>query len=149
MGNRRIKAWYYTKPQAISKYLFTVFSKWGYYVFWNQSDDSESFYLKVNLGTKESPKPMHIRISNHSIPQNNRWVLYDVDLYCGFEREGATSYIKLLSKMANLLNKPLPHVLEHVKTGTPLYKTYRITMQNRKKLAYEKGYRFQDDRLYL
>ena len=141
--------WYLTGPQAISRYLVSVIRNWGYKVFWNLSDDSESIYLKVWLGTWESPKMFHIRISEHSIPPKNLWVVFDIDVYCEYEREGATNYIKLLSKLADELGKPLPPVLEKLKTGTEPYKNYRLEMQRRRKLANGRRQLFRAERIYV
>jgi len=141
--------WFFTKPKVISKYLLTVFKDWGYAVYWNMSDDSESVYQKICLGTRESPKSLHIRISDHSIPTEKHWVTYQFDVYCGFEREGATNYIKLLLLLAEELNKPLPPVLEYIKTGTKPYRSYRIEMQRRKKMAKGRSRFFREERLYV
>jgi len=149
MKNQNFKSWYFIKPQAISRYLVSVIRSWGYPVFWNRSDDSESLYLKVYIGSIESPKTLHIRISDHSIPIKNLWVEFNYDVYGSFEREGAISYVKLLSKLAEDLSKPLPAALERTKAGTELYKNYRIEMQRRKKQLNGK-YRFTgEDRLYV
>ena len=149
MGRENFKRWYLTRPEAISKYLFSIFTSWGYFVCWNQSDDSESLYLKVCLGTRKEQKTLHIRISDHSVQLKNCWVKFNVDLYCGYEREGATSYIKLLTKLAGELNKPLPAYLGKVKAGTIPYKRYRIEMQCRRKWARRNGRSLAGDRLYV
>lgn len=149
MDNKLSRNFYFTKPDAISRYLVSVIRNWGYPVFWNRSGDSESVYLKISIGTFESPKTLHIRISNHSVPQKYAWVVINFDVYSSYEREGAISYIKLLSKLAEYLNKPLPGVLERVKTGTQSYKKYRVEMQRRKKLAGGRSYFFDDQRLYV
>ena len=149
MGNCKALGWYLISPRGISRFLSKVFRDWGYRVFWNQSDSSESFYLKLCLGTKEEPESLHIRISNHSLSQNNSWVMFDVDLYCSYEREGATSYIKLLTKLAGELDKPLPAYLEKVRVGTMPYKRYSIEMQRQRRWARKKGRSFAGNRLYV
>ena len=149
MNSKFNRNWYLTKPEAISRYLVSVIRNWGYQVYWNPSDDSESMYLKVWLGTQESPRIFHIRISNHSVPPKNLWVIFDIDVYCEYEREGATSYIKVLSKLAEELGKSLPPALEKVKAGTEPYKNYRIEMQRRRKLANGRRYFFNAERIYV
>jgi len=123
------KNWYLISPQAISRYLFSTFKNWGFFVSWNQSDDSESRYLKVNLTESGQPKSLYVRISNHSVSQKNLGIPYNVDLYCSYEREDATSYVKFLTKLSGKLNKPLPSGWNRIKTGTPSYKRYKIQMQ--------------------
>jgi len=141
--------WYFTKPEAISRYLVSVFRSWGYPVFWNRSDDSESVYLKVYVGTLDSPKTLHIRISNHSVPQKRLWIAFNFDVYGSYEREGAMSYIRLLSKIAEDLDKPFPAALERIKTGTQSYKSYMVEMQRRRKMADGRPHFFDDQRLYV
>ena len=159
MDRKLAGSWYLTRPGAISQYLVSVIKNWGYPVFWNRefeieqahwrSGDSESVYLKVCLGSRESPKALRIRISNHSVAPENLWVVFNFDVYCGYEREGAISYVKLLSKLAEKLDKPLPPVMEQLKTGTEPYKHYRIEMQRRKKLANGRQRFFEGERLYV
>jgi hypothetical protein len=149
MDDLRFKSWYLIKPEAISRFLVSVIRNWGYPVFWNRSEDSESVYLKLCLGTPESPRVLHIRISNHSVPQRNLWVMFNMDVYCGHEREGATNYIKLISKLADILDRPIPEGLERVITGTEPYKSYRIEMQRRRNPANGKPCLLIGDRLYV
>ena len=146
MNEKTIRCWYLVNPKAISCYISRVIVNWGYYARWNSSDDSESYYLNVNLGTIEEPKALHIRISDHSVPPERKRIFFDMDLYCSYERSGATSYIKFLTKLSEELDKPMPPGLEKVKTGTESYKRYRIKMQQRAKM----GSRFHsEDRLYV
>jgi len=149
MDGKLTSNWYLTRPEAISRYLFSVIKNWGVPVFWNRSGDSESVYLKVCLGNREFPKAFHVRISNHSVPPKSLWVVFDTDVYCDYEREGATSYVKLLSKLADELEKPLPPALERLKAGTEPYKHYRLEMQRRKKLANGCRGLFRTERLYV
>ena len=149
MDSKLARSWYFTKPGAISRYLTSVIRNWGYPVFWNRSEDSESVYQKVCLGSRELPKALHIRISNHSVAPESLWILFNFDVYCDYEREGAISYVKLLSKLAEELGKPLPPVMEQLKTGTEPYKNYRIEMQRRKKLANDRRRFFGGERLYV
>jgi hypothetical protein len=149
MDKKLIRGWYLTSPEAISRYLVSIFRNWGFPVFWNLSWDSESVYQKVCLGTREAPRALHIRISDHSVSQKNLWVAFNFDVYCGYEREGAISYIKLLSILAEKLDKPLPPVLEQLKTGTESYKNYRIEMQRRKRQTNSRCRSFESERLYV
>ena len=148
-NHHSFRNWYLTRPEAISRLLVSIIRTWGYPVHWNFSDDSESVYLKVCLGTRESPKAFHIRISNHSIPPKNLWVAFQLDVYSGFEREGAVSYIKALSRLAQDLDKPLPEFLDPVRTGTEPYKRYRVEMQRRRKLARGRSCFYREERLYV
>jgi hypothetical protein len=149
MKNQLAHNWYLTNPEAISRYLVSVIKTWGYLVTWNQSEDSESLYLKICLGTPEDPKALHIRISNHTIPVKTLRVVFNVDVYCGYEREGAMNYVKLLAKLAEELGQPLPPAINRVKAGTQSYKYYRIEMQRRKKMANGRRGFFTGERLYL
>ena len=146
MNQENNRGWYLVSPEAISRYLYSVIKDWGYFVIWNTSDDSESCYLNANLGTMEEPKALHVRISNHTVPVKNQWIRFNVDLYCDHDREGATSYIKFLTKLSNELNRPMPASLDRVKAGTPLYKQYRIKMQHRAKYGSRSC---SGDRLYV
>lgn len=149
MGNQFTGGWYLTKPEAISRFLVSVIRNWNYPVFWNRSEDSESVYIHVCLGTRETPQWFRIRISEHSVPPKNVWITFNMDVYSGFEREGAISYIKLLSKLAEDLAKPFPAALEQIKIGTEAYKKYRVEMQRRGKVANAR-YRFSgQDRFYV
>ena len=149
MKGQCAKNWYFIKPQAISQYLVSVIRNWGYPVFWNKSDDSESIYLKVYIDIHEPSKTLHIRVSDHSIPPKNLWVAFNYDIYGSYEREGAMSYIKLLSKLAEDMGKPLPPALKRVKAGTLLYKNYRIEMQRRKKQLNGRYHFTREERLYV
>jgi hypothetical protein len=149
MGMEERKSWYLTKPGAISRYLFSVFEQWGYFAWWNDSADSESAYLKVNLGTSLDVRMFHIRISDHAIPPERQRVIFDVDLYCSYEREGATSYIKLLTNLSNELRKPLPAHFQYIKPGTASYKNYRIELQRRGALGKRKPHSFAGAKLYV
>jgi len=140
--------WYFTSPEAISRYLTTVIRGWGYKTRWNLSDNSESVYIKACLGTKEAPKSLHIRMSNHTLPPNSR-SMYNYDVYCGHRRKEATSYVKLLSGLAERLGKPLPCCLRSTNVGTKQYKTYSIEMQRRGKQASDRGSLFLEERLYV
>ena len=139
METKIFKNWYLTRPEAISRFLHKVFTDWGYRVIWNPSDDSESQYLLLCPGTDEDLKPLNIRISNHSVSSRNIWISYDVDVYGGFEREGATSYVKLIVKLSEKMEKPLPPVMEKIGIGTDSYKRYRMEMQRRKKNVRKPG----------
>jgi len=143
------RTWYLTMPEAISRFLVKVIRNWGYPVFWNSSNYSESLYLKICLGTLESPKALHIRISNHSVPPKKRWIVFDFDVYSSYEREGAINYIILLSELAKALGKPFPVALEQVKTGTQSYENYMVEMQRRMKMADGKACVFDDQRFYV
>jgi len=151
MGNdlATSRNWYFISPEAISRYLTTVIRDWGYKARWNQSDDSESLYIMVWVGTGESPEVFNIRISNHSVPPKRLWIEFKFDVYCGHKREGATNYVKLLSKLTEKLGKPLPPCLKRTKIGTEMYKKYSIEMQRRGKLANGRRSPFQGERLYV
>ena len=140
------KNWYFTSPDAISRYLFSIINNWGYSAKWNKSSDSESRYLKINIGSFLCPKALHIRISNHSVPPASKSIKFDFDVYCSHDRKGAISYVNLLGKLANELNRPMPLSLNKIKAGTRPYKYYRIEMQNRAK---NKRRFYAGDRLYV
>jgi hypothetical protein len=149
MKDKHFENWFLIKPQAISRFLGSVIRSWGYPVSWNPSDDSESMYLTVYMDIHEPSKTLIIRISDHSIPPKTLWVVYHYDVYGSYEREGAMSYVKLLSKLAEDLGKPFPPFLERVKSGTELYKNYRIEMQRRRKHLNGKYHFIREERLYV
>lgn len=148
-NHHSFRNWYLTRPEAISRLLVSIIRTWGYPVHWNFSDDSESVYLKVCLGTRESPKAFHIRISNHSIPPESLSAIFHLDVYSGYEREGAVSYVKAISKLAKDLGKTLPDYLSRVCIGTEQYKLYRVEMQRRKKHAKNGLFYSQEERFYV
>jgi hypothetical protein len=149
MMSKLVCNWYFISPRAISRYLVTVIRSWGYPVTWNRSEDSESLYLKVSLGAIEVPQSLHIRISDHTIPAKTLRVVFNADVYCSYEREGATNYIKLLAGLAEEMNKPLPPILTQIKAGTGPYKKYRIAMQHRKKTVNGRRGFSSGERLYV
>jgi len=126
-----MKQYYLTSTSGIASYLCRTITNLGFFVRYNRSDESESIYLNINLGTRESPDAIHVRISNHSVSRNNTSIRFDYDICGSRSRQGATTYIKFLVKFANEHGKKLPKVVQHLQPGTPKYKKYAISMQKR------------------
>lgn len=122
---------YLTSPTAIARYLCETIRLAGFYVRCNQSDYSESMYLNINLGTREQPVTLHVRISNHAAPKSNKAVRYDYDICGAYVRQGATTYVKVLLQLARQYGMSLPAELRRLQPGTPQYKDYAIRMQRR------------------
>jgi len=126
-----MKQYYLTSPLGIARYMYRIITDFGYFVRCNRSDTSESVYLNINLGTKEAPDAIHIRISNHPVSRYNTKTQYDYDICGSCSRQGATTYIKFLVKFASEHNKTLSKAIQYLQPGTPKYKKYAISMQKR------------------
>ncbi|MCL2196888.1 MAG: hypothetical protein FWB77_04670 [Treponema sp.] len=124
-----MKKYFLTSPSGIASYLRRTISGFGYFVRVNQSLASESFYLNINRGTRETPNAVHVRISNHPSSRYNTDIRYDYDICANHSRRGATTYIKFLAKFAAENNKPFPAGLQPLQPGTYWYKKYSIRMQ--------------------
>jgi hypothetical protein len=141
--------YYLTSVSAIAHFFRSVLATWGLYVESNTSFQTESIYLKICLGTKEKPKNLHIRISNHPASLLHTASVFDIDIFAGYARDGACNYIKVLMILATNLNKALPQYWEFWGLGSLAFKHYSIEMKRRQRFA--KGSRrcFTQDRLYL
>ena len=124
-----MKRYYLRSTSGIANYLCRTIGDYGFYVRHNHSDTSESVYLNINLGNQEAPNTVHVRISNHPAPGHNTDVRYDYDICATHTRQGATTYIKFLSKFAKEHGKELPKGIQVLQPGTYLYKKYAISMQ--------------------
>ena len=122
---------YLTSTEAISRCLYQILKGYGFYVRWNKSDRSESFYLKINLVTREAPNALHIRISNHSVPRHKKSVRYDYDICASRDRAGAISYVKFLFHFAQQHGIALPRRIQALQPGTASYKNYTLALQQR------------------
>ena len=149
MDNKFVRKWFFTKPEAISRCLSNVFYEWGFLVTWNKSFESESQYLSVCFFNEGIFRMIKIRISDHSFRTNNFHMPFDVDVYVTFERDGATSYVKLLSKLSQKLNKPLPLALEKIKSGTHEYMRYKYEMRRRRKIVGANGHFHAGDKFFV
>ena len=126
-----MKRRYLTSPSDIARYLCRTIAGFGFFVRYNRSDASESVYLNINRGTRESPDAIHVRISNHSVSRFNAAVRFDYDICGSRSRQGATTYIKFLAAFAREHGKPLPEEIHAFQPGTREYKQYAIAMQKR------------------
>lgn len=126
-----MKQYYLTSPSGIANYLCRTIASFGYFVQYYRSDASESIYLNIYLGTRESPDALRLRISNHSVSRYNAHIHFDYDICGSRSRQGATTYIKFLIKFANEHNKALSSAIQALQPGTPKYKQYAISMQKR------------------
>ena len=126
-----MKRYYLTSTSGIANYLYRTIKNFGFFVRYNHSDVSDSVYMNINFGTRESPVAVHVRISNHPVSRYNTDVQYDYDICGTYSRQGATTYIKFLSKLAKEHNKTLPIGIQALQPGTQRYKRYAIMMQKR------------------
>jgi len=138
--------YYLTSTYSIGRYLRSVLKNWGYYVFLNRSNKSDSCYLETDTGSMEEPNSILIRVSNHPV-MNEKTVDYDV--YAGFERTGAVSYIDLIVKLAELLGHRVPSYLLRLHQGTYYYRQYRIQLRERANIAETRGYWPDSWKLYV
>ena len=130
-GERPMRRYYLTKPSHIAGYLYKTITGYDFFVRYNRSSVSESYYLNINTGTRDFPDTIHVRISNHSVSRNNKDTIFDYDICGNRSRSDATTYIKFLIKFAADHGKALPDVIEKLRPNTARYKRYAIGMQKR------------------
>ena len=119
---------YLKRTEEISRYLCKIIRHhWGYFCRFNKSDCSDSWYLNINLGTKENPNAIHVRIANHTALRETAQFHYDI--CTSKNRNGAMNYIKFLFAFAKQQGKLLPQELKRLQPGTPCYKNYVIGLQ--------------------
>jgi hypothetical protein len=96
-----------TATRDIAQYLCETIQGLGFYVRYNQSSVSESMYININLGTREAPNTLHVRISNHPAPHHNSAVRFDYDIRADRFRYGTISYKKFISLFEQHCEKSL------------------------------------------
>jgi hypothetical protein len=101
--------------------------QWGYFCRYNKSDWSDSFYLNINLGTREQPQAIHLRIADHA--SNKASVRFAWDICGSRSRTGAVTYIKFLIRFAEQQGFPLPFEVQRLQPGTLQYKRYAVALQ--------------------
>ena len=138
---------YLTTTDGISRYLNTVLSGWGYHVFYNCSEQSDSCYIKSDIGFLEEHDIIHVRVSNHIIM--NASTAVDFDVYAGYIRPGAVSYVELIIKLANHLGQRIPEKINMIQPGTEYFREYKIEMQERAAMTRNKGYWPTSQRFYI
>jgi hypothetical protein len=124
---------YFMNTVDIANYLYKAIRDFGFYVWVNRSDCcySDSIYLKVNIGSREKPEALHIRVSNHPVPQHKTNIRYDYDICASRARKGATTYVKFIERFAQDQGKELPRYFRFIQPGTERYRDYTIRMQKR------------------
>jgi len=127
-----MKQYYMTSPSGIANYLHRTVTDFGFFVRMNRSDISDSHYLNINTGSRESPTTIHVRISNHSVSRYNTTTYYDYDICGTRSRQGAITYIKFLAKFASQHDKPLPKGIQPLQPGTKKYRNFAISLQKKK-----------------
>lgn len=144
-------AYYLANTGAIAGRIKKQFNDWGYYAEPNKSGSSDSEYLNINLGTHESPRAYHVRISNHAPGSgvNGNHSQFEADIYASLYRKDAMSYIMFIAEMARLLDKPLPPEMIHLQRGTLNYRRYVVAMQKRAALFRKRRIIISRPRLYL
>jgi len=140
-------SFFFTTTDGISRYINKVLSYWGYKVYFNNSEQSDSCYIKSDIGFIETHNPLKIRVSNHSIQNNNTVVDYDV--YAGFLRPSAINYVELILNLAAMLGQRAPERVNVLRPGSDAYRQYIIELQKRAAIARTKGYWPKSQRFYV
>jgi len=115
---RYVRTFFKMSPADIAYYLKSVFDMWNIRVGYAcKSVKSNSWYIKLTIGTKEEPRSIHIRISDHDAAENDSVFTYDV--MCSIQRKGTAgitpvSYFKLLGKLASEFGRELPSLCRHL-----------------------------------
>jgi len=140
-------SFYLTTTDGIGRYLNTVLTHWGYQVYYNYSEQSDSCYIKSDIGFMEEHNLINIRVSNHPVRKNDAIVDYDV--YAGYLRPYAISYVDLIINLAALLGQKSPERINVLRPGTGSYRQYKIELQRRAAIAKAKGYWPISQRFYV
>jgi hypothetical protein len=111
--------YYLAEPHAISRYVRSVWYKWGYQSKFNFSHKSEAIYHTVQLGRDENNKLVS-RFANHH-PSNKEDITFDYDIYTSFYRQEAISYLKYLQLMAKKYNLILPEEFSYLTQPRPYH----------------------------
>jgi len=140
-------SFFFTTTDGIGRYLNTVLTYWGYKVEFNNSNQSDSCYITSDIGFIEMYNPLKIRVSNHSIQKNETVVDYDV--YAGFLRTSAISYVDLIYDLAFQLDQKVPRRIMALRPGSIYYRQYKIELQRRAAIVRTKGYWPKSQRFYV
>ena len=132
---------------GIARYLNSVLSGWGYDVYYNCSGQSDSCYMESDIGFLETQELISVRISNHPVRGNNKTADYDV--YAGYFRPGAISYVELIVKLADRLWQRIPERINMIQPGTENYRQYKIELQERAAMVRARGYWPLGQRFYV
>jgi hypothetical protein len=120
--------------EMTARYLLMELMKMGYRLESNRSAKSaDSWYIKICVGTRERPKAVHLRISDHAVPPRY-WatVRYDFDI-CGSRlRKNAITCVDFFTIFAFQYGKPLPQEVANFMPGTPGYETYVSSLRQKK-----------------
>jgi hypothetical protein len=120
-------------PSQIARYLVRVFETWGFCATSNRSTASGSIYIKLAVGMRENPRSIHVRVSDHQPTGRSR---YDYDVNASFVRENCCTYLKLVSRLARQLGKPIPPICEKL-LQPENYKRFSIRLQqNRRHISW-------------
>jgi len=138
---------YFTTTDGIGRYLNTVLTEWGYKVDYNDSGLSDSCYIRSDIGFLETQEEINVRISNHPIRSNDKDI--DFDVYAGYFRKGAISYVDLIVKLADRLGQRIPGRIYTVQPGTKFYRLYKIELQERAAMVKARGYWPLGQRFYV
>ena len=138
---------YFTTTDGIGRYLNTVLKHWGYKVYFNNSEHSDSCYLKSDIGMLETNNLINVRVSNHPIRRND--IIVDYDVYAGYLRPSAISYVDLILNLAALLGQKAPERINVLRPGSDYYRQYKIELQRRAAIARTKGYWPKSQRFYV
>jgi len=140
-------SFFYTTTDGIGRYLNTVLKHWGYKVHFHNSEKSDSCYIKSDIGLMKTHNLIDIRVSNHPIWNNDGIV--DYDIYAGYLRPSAISYVDLILNLAALLGQRAPERINVLKPGSDAYRQYKIELQRRAAIARTKGYWPKSQRFYV
>jgi len=120
--------YFYLSAYHIVNHLRRVFAAWGYFAITDRSTKSDSRYILLFAGTKENPKNLRIRVSDHPPCEGSR---YDYDISASFRRDNCLTYVKLIVLLAKELEKPIPPIYEKL-LRREIYKQYSIALQQKR-----------------
>ena len=136
-----------TTTCGIGRYLNSVLSRWGYDLHYNYSSQSDSCYIKSDIGFLGTQEPILVRISNHPIKGNHKAA--DFDVYAGYLRPDAINYVELIVKLAGRLGQRIPGRINMIRPGTNYYRQYKIELQKRATMVKARGYWPLGERFYV
>ena len=123
---------YSYEPKRIALELVKTFNSWRWHTDCNKSDLSNSFYIKLSIGTRKKPESIHIRVADHSSRGGDSRFNYDVISSCF--RDGCITYPKLVKRLAEEFGKQLPSIFYDL-LRRENYKSYSMRLRENGKLA--------------
>jgi hypothetical protein len=119
--------------ESITQHLLMELLKMGYRVECNRSAKSaDSWYIKICVGTREQPRAVHLRISDHNVvPRYMKSVRYDFDIWGSHWRRNAVTYRGFLSRFALQYGATFSHEGGNSLFGSHAYHSYTGSSRRR------------------